>query len=241
MKRIHPVVCICASLLILVNASVWEGAAAVAEGKELPETGLSIATNSFPVNTVVDITNLNNGKTARVLTVSGLDRPGLLALLSKDAAGAIGIESSLPGRIRIKEPDVPAAGVTVVAAEARPPESTAAIDSALVIDSIQSIKTVRPSDDVSLAAPAPIFTAPLIASLEKGSCYLQIGAYSNADSVRAELAKLDAALPVAIMNAGTGDKPVYRILIGPVNSGEGGALLQRFRGSYQDAFLRQGN
>jgi hypothetical protein len=43
------------------------------------------------------------------------------------------------------------------------------------------------------------------------------------------------------MNSGTMEKPVYRILIGPVNLGESGALLQRFKLRYNDAFVRQGS
>jgi hypothetical protein len=35
---------------------------------------------------------------------------------------------------------------------------------------------------------------------------------------------------------------VYRVLVGPVNLGESGALLQRFkRSGYKDAFIKQGS
>jgi cell division septation protein DedD len=105
---------------------------------------------------------------------------------------------------------------------------------------------VAPVLDPSLAIvpiqtqPAPVFSAPTINSLEKGRYYLQIAALSKVDSVRSEIAKIDGKLPVAIMNAGSAEKPVYRILIGPMNLGESGALLRRFKVTYKDAFVRLG-
>ena len=80
----------------------------------------------------------------------------------------------------------------------------------------------------------------MISSLERGSYYLQLGAFSREDAVRQELARLDNGLPVVVMNAGSGDRPVYRILIGPLNLGESGAMLHRFRLTHRDAFVRQG-
>lgn len=85
-----------------------------------------------------------------------------------------------------------------------------------------------------------VFSVPLISSLEKGKYYLQIAAFSKEETVESELAKIDNRLPRAVMNAGTAEKPVYRILIGPVNLGESGALLQRFKLDFKDAFIRQG-
>ena len=101
MKRICVIFAVSAALIILVSASVWEGTAAVAAGSELPETGLYMATNSFPINTVVDVTNLENGKTIRLIAFSALETPGLLALLSREAANSIGLENRTIGRIRI--------------------------------------------------------------------------------------------------------------------------------------------
>ena len=383
---------ICASLLIFVNASVWEGAAAAASGGELPENGFYIATNSFPPNTVVDVTNLENGKTIRVIAASGLESPGLLALLSRDAANAIDLPGRSLGRISMSQPadpltfsrpnggsssgdpdydpaafaamngynpssvetgalgnsrveagdlivdlpdtaEVPASPVqspssvvqdesivqeqgpqvagtqeqpsapspagsaapapqlnvqtaelSFVPAETRPPETGPGIDTSSIIPGVASAQEAPPqapvvpsSDSSPLIDPSLIipsigetpkptqtqvssglpgtaaapyqpptavfsgpFSAPIITSLEKGRYYLQIAAYSKEETVRSELSKIDNNLPVAIMNAGTQEKPVYRILIGPVNLGESGALLQRFKVSYKDAFVRLG-
>ncbi|HON14407.1 MAG TPA: hypothetical protein PK897_09800, partial [Treponema sp.] len=92
-----------------MGASIWEGAAAMAAGGELPENGFYIATNSFPRNTMVDVVNLENGKTLRAIVVGGIDAPGLLGILSKEAAAALGLEKGVVGRIRVNMPADPIA------------------------------------------------------------------------------------------------------------------------------------
>jgi hypothetical protein len=109
MKKKGALFCIAAALVTLINASVWEGAASGSPGADLPETGYYVATNSFPRNTVVDITNLENGKTVRAVVSASLDNPGLLAVLSRDAAGAIGLPGRSIGRVRMSQPADPVA------------------------------------------------------------------------------------------------------------------------------------
>ena len=396
MKKFYIFIPAFFSLILFISATVWEGAATVASSTELPENGLYIATNSFPLNTVVDVTNLDNGKTVRVVTSSGIDNPGLLALLSRDAAGAIDIQARSVSRIRIEQgpsqvplvrsadgpsfsgdPDYdPAALValnginpflaqgtensdgriggnsrveggeaiidlpggntqlirgedpypasrpyipsnpqqyadtysdlSLIPAETRPPQAALEPDPEFFIPEIAPIAVGRVPDnpdyiDPSLIIPAVgvvdsavlqsslpqqsdqlppqsfapyqnelilpnqflppetaielsqddsvngagnnplgIFPAPMINDLEKGMYYIQIAAYSKEETVRSEISKLDRNLPVAIMNAGNNEKPVYRILIGPVSLGESGALLQRFKANFSDAFVRLG-
>jgi hypothetical protein len=80
----------------------------------------------------------------------------------------------------------------------------------------------------------------VISSLEKGKYYLQLAAYTLPELVEDELARIDSFYPRAIQETGNPEKPLYRILIGPVNLGESGALLQRFKTSgYRDAFVRK--
>jgi hypothetical protein len=101
--------CVLAALLVLTGASVWEGSAAVSVAGELPEGAYYAATNSFPRNTVVDVTNLENGRTIRVIVAAGLDSPGLLAMLSRNAATAIGVQAQGIGRVRMTAPSDPVA------------------------------------------------------------------------------------------------------------------------------------
>jgi hypothetical protein len=109
MKKTGAVFCVAAALAALINASVWEGAASGSTGGDLPETGYYVATNSFPRNTVVDITNLENGKTIRAVVSASLDNPGLLAVLSGDAANAISLPARSIGRVRMNQPADPVA------------------------------------------------------------------------------------------------------------------------------------
>jgi hypothetical protein len=109
MKKRGAVFCVALALVILINASVWEGAASGSSGTDLPETGYYVATNSFPRNTVVDITNLENGKTIRAVVSASLENPGLLAVLSRDAASAIGLPGRSIGRVRMNQPADPVA------------------------------------------------------------------------------------------------------------------------------------
>jgi hypothetical protein len=81
----------------------WEGTATIAPGGDLPGGGFSIATNSFPVNTTVEVINLENGKIVRVNVVSGLNTMGLMATLSREAAEAINLYGNSSCRIRMSQ------------------------------------------------------------------------------------------------------------------------------------------
>jgi hypothetical protein len=107
MKRLLPL--LCAGVMAFTAASTWEGAVTTAPRGALPDEGYYAATNSFPRNTVVDIVNLETGKTIRVIVASGLDTPGLLATLSEAAAKSIGLQPRSIGRIRMTQPSDPIA------------------------------------------------------------------------------------------------------------------------------------
>ena len=107
MKNYLAAVLLLAALVFLPGASIWEGAAAVS--MDFPDSGFYVATNSFPRNSVVDLTNLETGKTVRVIVAAGLDTPGLLALVSREAAEAVGLRSRTIGRIRMMAPSDPIA------------------------------------------------------------------------------------------------------------------------------------
>ena len=106
-KKVCKFAFTCMALIIFVSASVWEGAAAV--GGDFPETGLFIATNSFPPNTLVHVTNLENGKDVQVIVSSRLENSALLAIFSNDAADAIGLQRQSISRIRMNQSEERAA------------------------------------------------------------------------------------------------------------------------------------
>jgi hypothetical protein len=430
MKKIVTALILITVLLIEANASTWEGAASVSVGGDLPETGYFVATNSFPRNSIVEITNLENNKTVRAIVTAGLDNPGLLVVLSKEAADNIGLQLRSIGRVVMRQPAdsavfsrfsgsgdpdydpsamiassgfnqslydellaeefnsgeaaaensvedllaeyylaflaflnqvdeellaqaaeegvppeedgilAPAeegtslavqeevlpvqeeniasaneapntetpieSGPALAAAPTAPAPATPATntgnrnelenyDIALVPadnrtpsgaqpainpgNTVAPIPQAPPSSSQTPAAPAAVipvqtivpppqpaqtvpiqivqpaaapvtpapaapvtgFSAPMINDLERGKYYIQVAALTRADSVERELARIGNSVPRAIQRSGTLETPVYRILIGPINLGESGALLQRYKAMYNDAFVRLGS
>jgi hypothetical protein len=360
--------------IFFLSASVWEGIARIVPGDELPEKGYTMATNSFPPNTVVEVTNLENGKTIQVIVRSGLESTGFLAAFSRDIATAMGIRDQSLVRIRMikindteaisrltkdlpsqgagkannivapesaltkpgtqnnltgvpelwgtitrgeaRNEDLPDTIVTplrpeervsqglsfneefvqspgpvfpvqprystnpdtpqrydlaLIPAEERPPAETA--DSWILppeaeiaplgplplAESLPEV-TIDPSlmippleDRVSVISPvqktspwgseySPFFSVPVITSLEQGKYYLQLGAFGMIELIEAELSRLGKNYPLVIQPGGNPQTPIYRILLGPVNLGESGALIQQFKSlGYNDAFIRQGS
>jgi hypothetical protein len=392
MKKFFIVLPVLAAMFFSLGASIWEGAAAVST--DFPEAGLYVATNSFPRNTVVDLTNLETGKTVRVIVSAGLDAPGLLALVSREVAEAVSLQSRTIGRIRMTQPSDPIAfsrftedylrsgdpdhdplaavegsypgligesetwpevvavppdelkeippelasteipdtplretetdpesawanapvavipePVPEIVPEPVPvpdnPETTDIIAVAgttrdpvltdLPVENIPAPVEVKPEpvrepepeatytlipEPVREPEPSPvappvyntvpeytlipaeerppqgytgtgpvaegavpqIFSVPAVADLERGKYYLQIGAYSQVATVERELSRVDRTYPLTVQCIGNPGSPIYRVLVGPMNQGESGALLRSFHSrGYKDAFVRRGN
>jgi len=100
---------IIAAFLLFPASSPWEGAAAVAPAGVIPETGRYVATNSFPLHTIVEIRNIENNRSTHAIVVKGLDSPGLLALVSLEVAQIIGMRSGSISRVRMLQPSDPMA------------------------------------------------------------------------------------------------------------------------------------
>ena len=112
MKRGFTALAAFVSFLVLVSSSVWEGTAGVVSGADSPSGGLYIATNAFPANSSIELTNLENERTVRVTVVSPLEAPGLLALVSREVAEAAGIPGRMVVRIRLSQASDPASRST---------------------------------------------------------------------------------------------------------------------------------
>lgn len=107
--RVRILFFVITTLILFNSSSPWEGAAAVAPEGELPANGFFVATNSFPRNTVVDITNIENGRSTRVIVANTINSPGLLAVVSREAAELIGMRPGSISRIRMISPSDPIA------------------------------------------------------------------------------------------------------------------------------------
>ena len=360
-----------AAMLLFVSATDWDGAAVIDTSGRLSGTEYSIATNAFPKNTVVDVTNLENYQTVRVIVESDLSTAGLLASLSSRAAEAIGIRGNSVYRIRISQPpdevafshlrqngSAPSWEAASPSPEGtdpalHPSENEAPAPQEYATTSEDSVFAVQPSEteetvpaeqfsvqeaiaetdeteqfseqeaiaetdeiedsdtfyadapvETSFNDPQPLaeaeivtesaelslvpseeripegtereispddfvppiepreyefvagippkespaaevsefspFSAPLISSLESNRWYVQVAAYSRHDYVENEISRLGTEYPLAIQNIGTDINPMFRVLLGPLNQGEGGAMLQRMKSiGYRDAFIRK--
>ena len=83
---------------------------------------------------------------------------------------------------------------------------------------------------------------PFISRLEWGKYYVQIGAFNRPELIETAVNRIGANYPLAVQNAGSEREPVYRVLLGPLNLGESGAILQRVKSiGYKDAFVRNVN
>ena len=109
MRRLIMLLFTITALVLFPGSSPWEGAASVAPAGELPSAGFFVATNSFPRNTVVDITNIETGKSTRAIVAKTLNSPGLLAIVSNEAAQLIGMRPGSVSRIRMVQPTDPIA------------------------------------------------------------------------------------------------------------------------------------
>ncbi len=88
----------------LSAAAFWEGTAVASSYGEFPQAGLYGACSSFPRNTMVEVQNLENGKTVQVLVTDGLDNPGVFISLSPEASYELGIIVGMVARVRVSMP-----------------------------------------------------------------------------------------------------------------------------------------
>ncbi|MFA6505193.1 MAG: SPOR domain-containing protein [Treponemataceae bacterium] len=122
----------------------------------------------------------------------------------------------------------------------------------LFLDPLPAPKTIEtpkkpvstPTQEISAkeALSTEYFSAPNIKGLDKGKYYVQLGAFTETDTVKEALARIGKKFPAVVQTAaGKAGKNVYRVIVGPVNQGESGALLVRFkRTGYPDAFVKKG-
>lgn len=76
---------------VVSAGSVWDGSVSVARYGYLPQTGMYAASNAFPQNTRVTVTNPDTGKSVDVIVLERLEDNNLFLVLSADAAESVGI------------------------------------------------------------------------------------------------------------------------------------------------------
>ncbi|TVR68937.1 MAG: hypothetical protein EA427_09300 [Spirochaetaceae bacterium] len=92
--------------------STWAGSAVVGRYGEFPPGGLFAASNSFPLNSMVDVTNDATGDTARLIVVRRIEDPGVFMLLSEEAADQLRIRRGSSGSVSVQPVLMP--GLTAI-------------------------------------------------------------------------------------------------------------------------------
>lgn len=78
----------------------------------------------------------------------------------------------------------------------------------------------------------------IVNNLKNGSSYIQLGAYSSAESIYSEIEAIEARYPMVVWTEMRKGETLYKLLIGPLTQDETGVLSYRFRDSgYADLFL----
>jgi cell division protein FtsN len=94
---------------------------------------------------------------------------------------------------------------------------------------------------VAVAPSAPIAPEVEAGALMRRSFYLQLGAYSTrslAEKLAKELSST-ARYTVEVLPISSGDRLLYKVLVGPLNRDESGTLLFQFRArGFKDAFVQ---
>jgi len=222
MKQYRLILPILAIILLVPGATPvsYEGAAAVSAN--FPDSGLYVATNAFPRNTMVEITNLGTGQITRAVITAGLDAPGLLAELSREAAEAVGLPSRSIGRIRIRavsdplapsrtgedlrrsgDPDYDPRAAVAQYNNSNPAPGSSYTDPALT--SVPANMSALEKEIAQIRAEAEAARAEARAARAEASA-----AKADADAARAEAsaAKAESGIALAEVRAARGGEPV---------------------------------
>jgi len=108
-----------------------------------------------------------------------------------------------------------------------------------LIESSISIESAQSNIPTEINAPLP-----LINNFQTGKYYIQIGSYTNVNTVYSEIAKIGDSFPVVVMKTNViikgKDTLVHRVLIGPLNYDDSQYLFHKFKATYNDAFVWYG-
>ncbi|MFP4644373.1 MAG: SPOR domain-containing protein [Spirochaetales bacterium] len=82
---------------------------------------------------------------------------------------------------------------------------------------------------------------PVVDELSADSYYLQVSAHRSVEAAVRTVRSLESRYPLAVTEHSDGDRRLFRILVGPINRDERGALLIDLRSmGFPDAFVRDG-
>jgi peptidoglycan lytic transglycosylase len=198
-----------------------------ANGEVFDQEGMTAAHPTLPLNSLVQVTNLDNGREVIVrVTDRGPFVGERLIDLSHGAAVALGFERAGHAHVDVRylgpaPRRVNADGTSAPAPSPAPAQSDG--PASLLPPSSAPPAQAEPPPAPSVQSVAYTPAAPLSA----GGYFVQVGAFSdlsNADRVRETAA---AAGPVVVDIRQTGNGELYRVRVGPWNSREEAEAAQR--------------
>ena len=225
-----------------------------ANGEVFDLNGLTAAHRTLPMPSIVQITNLDNGRTLKLrVNDRGPYARGRIIDVSRRAAQLLGFEGGGTAKVRVRI--IPAdsiqakllalhgAGQDQLAAEAPPlplaPVTTEHLTTPAgvrVARNDAALPAARPAQPVP--EPPPNYQPPPLpeqittVAVRPTAIYIQAGAFSRAEYAQRLKAKLATLGPVRVTDAHVNGASLYRVRIGPVGSvGEADQLLDRVVGS----------
>lgn len=174
-----------------------------ANGDTFDQEALTAAHPTLPLNSLVQVTNLENGKEAIVRVIDRGPFVGeRLIDLSHGAAVVLGFEQAGQARVNVRY--------------LGPAPRRVAADSAA-----ESVSPVR-----SLAGPASLLPPPINAAASDGFL-VQVGAFADRDNAQRVQAAVEAAGPVSVdMRRTASGTDLYRVRVGPFASREEASAAQ---------------
>ncbi len=202
----------------------WYGAEfhgkTTSNGETYDMEAITAAHPTLPLPSIVEVTNLENGKTLKVrVNDRGPFVKGRLIDLSPRAAKQLGYYGKGSAKVRVK-----------YVGPADPVDGPLTAQNSAPQYGLQNISYSAP---VSYSAPAPYRTAPVVAAATlppvkpaaaakpaapkaaaKAGRYLQVGAFSSAANADKMASKVSGAARVAAVEQG--GATLYRVLVGPL-------------------------
>ncbi len=142
--------------ILAFAASTWEGSAVVAGSADFPIDGFYGACNSFPLNSSVQVENLETGRKLSVTITKNIENPAIFMTLAPKAAAELGMKAGASARVRVL--------AQMASATPAPPGSPKSVESndpdynPRLLASIQSSKS--PADSADSTALAGILENP---------------------------------------------------------------------------------
>jgi rare lipoprotein A len=180
-----------------------------ADGERFDQYGLSAAHKTLPLPSIVEVTNLANGRRVRVrLNDRGPFVDGRLIDLSRGAAEQLGFDRQGVARVRVRYIG-PA-----------PPLAVEAVAPATVTPTRRVV--------IETPAPAPLFTAAPDTAKPAGEFVyrVQAGAFSTRQGAERAAALLGAVGPCAIEPVERGGAVLYRVVLGGFEDADAAAAAQ---------------